>query len=167
MHKWLVMLINSKISFRVFIRNTNLFISWKFCSFAGETPSCWLSKLRGSITVSHLSVISIRKCLSHVTSLNGNIFRVTGPLCGEFTDHRWIPSQSQWRGALMFSLICAWINGWVTNREACDLSRHRAHYDITVMTNIKLSNSCMLCLSACESPSFGHQNSAEVIRYHI
>ena len=25
-------------------------------------------------------------------SLNGNIFRVTVHLCGEFTDHRWIPS---------------------------------------------------------------------------
>ena len=25
-----------------------------------------------------------------MTSLNGNIFRVTGPLCGEFTGHRWI-----------------------------------------------------------------------------
>ena len=29
---------------------------------------------------------------SHMmTSSNGNIFRVTGPLCGEFTGHRWIP----------------------------------------------------------------------------
>ena len=26
-----------------------------------------------------------------MTSSNGNIFRVTGPLCGEFTDHRCIP----------------------------------------------------------------------------
>ena len=28
-----------------------------------------------------------------MTSSNGNIFRVTGPLCGEFTGHRWIPLQ--------------------------------------------------------------------------
>ena len=28
-----------------------------------------------------------------MTSSNGTIFRVTGPLCGEFTGHRWIPSQ--------------------------------------------------------------------------
>ena len=34
---------------------------------------------------------------------------------------------------LMFSLICASINGWVHNREAGDLRRHRAHYDVTVM----------------------------------
>ena len=26
-----------------------------------------------------------------MTSSNGNIFRVNGPLCGEFTGHRWIP----------------------------------------------------------------------------
>ena len=43
---------------------------------------------------------------------------------------------SQWRGALMFSLICAWINGWVNNREAGDLRHHRAHYDVIVMTRI-------------------------------
>ena len=28
------------------------------------------------------------------TSSNGNIFRVTGLLCGEFTGHRWIPRTS-------------------------------------------------------------------------
>ena len=28
---------------------------------------------------------------SIMTSSNGNLFRVTGPLCGEFTGHRWIP----------------------------------------------------------------------------
>ena len=33
----------------------------------------------------------------------------------------------------MFSLICAWINGWVNNREAGDLRQHRAHYDVTVL----------------------------------
>ena len=31
------------------------------------------------------------------------------------------------------SLICAWINGWVNNRNAGDLRPHRAHYDVTVM----------------------------------
>ena len=33
----------------------------------------------------------------------------------------------------MFSLICAWINGGVNNREAGDLRRHRAHYDVIAM----------------------------------
>ena len=43
------------------------------------------------------------------------------------------PHKGQWRGALMFSLICVWINGWVNNREAGDLRRYRAHYNVTVM----------------------------------
>ena len=41
------------------------------------------------------------------------------------------PQKGQWSGVLMFSLICAWINGWVNQREAGDLRRHRAHYDVT------------------------------------
>ena len=43
------------------------------------------------------------------------------------------PHKGQWRGALMFSLICVWINGWENNREAGDLRRHRTHYDVIVM----------------------------------
>ena len=43
------------------------------------------------------------------------------------------PHKGQWRGDLVFSLICAWINGWVNNREAGYLGRHRAHYDGIVM----------------------------------
>ena len=42
-----------------------------------------------------------------------------------------------WRGALMFSLICVWINGWVNNREAVDLRRYRGHYDVIVMQDFK------------------------------
>ena len=41
--------------------------------------------------------------------------------------------KGQWRGALIFSLICARINGWVNIDEAGDLRRHRAHCDVTVM----------------------------------
>ena len=43
------------------------------------------------------------------------------------------PHKGQWRGALMLSLICIWINGWVNNREAGDFRSFRADYDVTVM----------------------------------
>ena len=43
------------------------------------------------------------------------------------------PHKGQWRGALMFSLICAQINGWVNNGGAGDFNRHRAHYDVIVI----------------------------------
>ena len=52
--------------------------------------------------------------------------------------HRWpvnSPQKGQWRGTLMFSLICTWINGWVNNGEADDLGRHRTHYDVIVMVH--------------------------------
>ena len=49
------------------------------------------------------------------------------PVTGEF------PAQNKWRGALLFSLVDDWINGWVNSREACDLRRHGAHYDVIVM----------------------------------
>ena len=49
------------------------------------------------------------------------------------------PHKGQWRGPLMFSLICAWINSWVNNREAGDLRRHCANYDVTVMRNSSVS----------------------------
>ena len=48
------------------------------------------------------------------------------------------PHKCQWRGALMFYLISTWINDWVNNREAGDLRRNLAHYDVIVM--IKLSS---------------------------
>ena len=45
------------------------------------------------------------------------------------------PHKGQWRGALVFSLIGARINGWVNKREAGDLRRYHAHYDVIVMCN--------------------------------
>ena len=63
-------------------------------------------------------VIQQQQIQYHVmTSSNGNIFRVTGPLCGEFTGHRWM-------------------NGYVNNREAGNLRRHRAHCYVTVMKQL-------------------------------
>ena len=69
-----------------------------------------------------------------MTSPNGNIFRVTGPLCGKFTGHRWIPlTKASDAEVRCFLWSAPWINGWVNNREAADFRRHRAHYDVIVM----------------------------------
>ena len=56
-----------------------------------------------------------------VTSSNGNIFRVTGPLCGEFTGPGEFPAQRP-----------------VNKREAWDLSRHRAHCDVIVILHANI-----------------------------
>ena len=46
------------------------------------------------------------------------------------------PHKGQWRGALMFSLMCARINGWVNKGETGDLRRYLAHYDVIVMQGV-------------------------------
>ena len=74
-------------------------------------------------------------CLaSMMPSSNGNIFPRYWPfVLGIHRSPVNSPHKGQWRGALMFSLICTRINGWVNNGEAGDLRRHRAHNDVTVM----------------------------------
>ena len=62
------------------------------------------------------------------------------PVTGEF------PRKSQWRGALMFSLISGWINGWVTYREAGDFRCYRTHYDVIVMYNRPM---CIISYNSC------------------
>ena len=49
------------------------------------------------------------------------------PVTGEF------PAQRPVTQSFDFFFICTWINGWVNNGEACDLRRHRAPYNVTVM----------------------------------
>ena len=45
------------------------------------------------------------------------------------------PHKGQWRGALRFSLIYAWMNSWANHGEAGDLRRLRAHCYVIVMNN--------------------------------
>ena len=69
-----------------------------------------------------------------MTSSNGNIFPRNWPFVqGIHRSPVNSPRKGQWHGALMFSLICVWINDWVNNREAGDLRRYPTHYDVIVM----------------------------------
>ena len=63
-----------------------------------------------------------------MTSSNGNIFRVTGHLCREFTGHK-----GQWRGSLIFFFYLCLSKRLSKQARGGDLRRHRAHYDVTVM----------------------------------
>ena len=59
------------------------------------------------------------------------------------------PRKGQWRGALMFSLICAWINLWLNNREVGGLRRPRVHYGVIVMYWM-----CREMVSVCQGVFF-------------
>ena len=74
-------------------------------------------------------------CLSSMmASSNGNFFPRYWPFVRGIQQSQVnSPHKGQWRGTLMFSFFCAWINGWVNNGVAGDFRRHRAHYDVTVM----------------------------------
>ena len=65
------------------------------------------------------------------------------------------PHKGQWRRALMFSFICAWINNWANNGEAGDLRRHRGHYDVGVM--------CIHAITCSTRPIVGFRSVSEVI----
>ena len=55
------------------------------------------------------------------------------------------PHKGQWRATLEFSLIYAWTNDWANNRDADDLKRHRAHYDVvTVRVNHSPFGTCSI-----------------------
>ena len=82
-----------------------------------------------SISHSHTFIIKAwQASTAWMISSNGKIFHVTDPLWEEFIGHSLVnsPHKGQWREALMFSLICARINGWVNNGYAGNLRHHRA-----------------------------------------
>ena len=55
-----------------------------------------------------------------MTSSNGNIHRSAVDA----------PHKGRWRGALMFSLICAWTNSLANKQDAGDFRHHRVHYEV-------------------------------------
>ena len=93
-------------------------------------------------------------CNSCVASFKCRSFTYTEPRLGHHDDVIWwkhIPRywpfvwgihrspvnsshKGQWRGGSMFSLICAWTNGWANNGDAGNLRPYRAHYDVIVMS---------------------------------
>ena len=122
------------------LRSTLVVISWHI-NEAIESSFFYLPNF-------HISNSTlVKSSILMMTLSNGSIFRVTGPLCGGI--HR-SPVNSrhkgQWRGALIFSLIWAPINGWVNNGVTGNFRRHRAHYDVTVIICSNVSWVRPLCL---------------------
>ena len=78
---------------------------------------------------SSIKIVVFTNIFPMVTKSNGNFSALLNlcegnpPRCPSDSPHK-----GQWRGALMFTLICAWISGWSDNRGAGDLRRHGAHY---------------------------------------
>ena len=64
-----------------------------------------------------------------MASSNGNIFRVSGSICGEFTGHRTNANDAE-----LWCFLCSApeLTVELNNRETGDLRRHRTNYDVSV-----------------------------------
>ena len=102
---------------------------------------CWcLTSRSATATISMLLPPRwfVRNTLTNhmMTSSIGDIFRVTGPLCGKFTGHRWTFLTKASDAELWYFL---WSAPWINNREAGDLRRYRAHCDVFVMQSCQVT----------------------------
>ena len=90
-------------------------------------------------TTMHDDVIKMETVSALLALCAGN-----SPVTGEFPSQRPVT-----RTFYVFFDLCL-INGWVNNREAGDLRRHRAHHDVTVMVcqclNTKLLQQPPMCV---------------------
>ena len=114
------------------IRNTkrdkrNYYLKTSFCvCIQGDTPrSCGWPCVMAPLIRSWSRLM--------MTSSNGNIFHQTLLAFCAGNSPVNSPHKGQWRGSLMFSLICAWTNSSANNGDDGDLRRYRAHYDVIVM----------------------------------
>ena len=116
------LMINMYISHKLFFLSTGIWI------VLSKGPH--LLRLRpetlANENISHTSSTWWRHQMETFSALLA-ICEGNSPVTGEFLAQRPVTR------SLMFSLICAWISGWVNNREDGDLRQHLAHYDVTVM----------------------------------
>ena len=111
---------------------------WELCHYNDVTWATLCSKVCSQAdnkgTWKKRSFLTPTSPLVMMTPSNVIIFCVTGPFVRGI---RRSPVDSshkdQRRGALMFSFICAWTNGWTNNGNSGDLRRPRAHYDVIVV----------------------------------
>ena len=86
-----------------------------------------------------------------------SISRIIGPLWGESTGQWWIPLPKASDAKIWCFLWSVWTNVWANNRDAAELRRDRAHYDVTEMCdadqtiaidqNMAWSQAFLLCSS--------------------
>ena len=108
--------------------------------YIGKSSPCYIVK-KSYECISCAPVSSVaQKSLSwqHATFMMTHQMETFSALLAICAGNSPVPVNSthkgQWRGALVFSWICTRIDGWVNNGEAGDLRRHRAHYDVNILT---------------------------------
>ena len=117
---------------REILENGNMtYVSSRTCSRKGDDFNAKFNQITIGLTdVLGENAKQVIYCLSpkrriwfsHDDVIKWTYFSRYGPFeWGIHRSHVNSPHKGQWRVALMFSLICIWIKGWVNNREAGDL----------------------------------------------
>ena len=115
----------------MFLWRFSITSSWWFCLTYTNIPPDQLSLMVTSSIGNFPALMAIYVLM--MTSSNGHIFRVTDSLCGESPVTGEFPAQRPVARSFVVFFDLRLKNGWVNNREACDLRGHRAHYDVTIM----------------------------------
>ena len=138
---------------------------WRpFCPGGDESNEATTNQTKTQQTIERVHYSSYLLCIIQYLKLNSGLFhddvikwkhfpRYWPFVRGIHRSPANSPHKGQWRGALIFSSICVWINGFVNSREAGDLRRYRAHYDVTVMY--------LLCVCGGRGRNL-HQNGVKV-----
>ena len=117
------------VCFSIFLWNIPSLLSSRKCASVHSFPLFFNIMSTGSTYISTLEVLRVHDDVMKWKHFPRNWPFVRGIHRSPVNS----PHKGQWREALMFTLICARINGWVNNRETGDLRRSRAHYDVIVM----------------------------------
>ena len=100
------------------VNSSDVFIHFRHVCFTGLELITWETQCQWNNTEGYWS---------HDDVIKWKHFPRYWPFVREI--HRYpvnSPHKGQWRGALMFSSICVWINDWENNRGAGDLRRYHA-----------------------------------------
>ena len=103
-----------------------------------------------------------------MTSPNGNIFRATGPLCGEATGDRGIPLTKASDAELWCFL---WSAPEQTTEQTMEtpmiLKRHRGHNDTTVLWALEFKAALSIVLSRLKQSNYRWTNEVFTLKYQL
>ena len=143
-------------------------LKWKWCHVHKCTGNC--QNVIMLVKFSSFAALDIVKCYNFCYSMwqKHDVIKWKHIMCNwpfVWGIHRSSvnsPHKGQWRGALMFSLIWAWINDWVNICEAGDLRHHHANYDVIAMILSTWGHICInaaiFSLQLVNSQPLGHVN---------
>ena len=127
---------NLLVNFRHFLTRHTMHIKAQYIkAFGFGFPRLAVNAILTKLLIPVLSSIVVR-CVYIMTSSNETISTLLDLREGNPPVTAGFPHKGPLRGALPFSVISAWTNGWANNRDAGDLGCHCTHYDAIVMSCI-------------------------------